>query len=83
MDRVGAKAPARFLRITEEDSLSEIIEVTHTETNSFQDLGFVVAAFYISVRPGNIHGVEDFLKPITIRIDTIIELRHLHYFDRQ
>ena len=30
-DRVGAKAPARFLCITEEDSLSKITEVTHTE----------------------------------------------------
>ena len=83
MDRVGVKAPARFLRITEEDSLSEIIEVTHTETNSFQDLGFVVAAFDISVRPRNIHSVEYFLKPITICFDTIIELQHLHPFDRQ
>ena len=82
MDRVGAKAPARFLRITEEDSLSEIIEVTHTETNSFQDLGFVVAAFDIAVRPGDIHGVENFLKPITICFDTIVKLRHLHHFDR-
>ena len=57
MDRVGAKAPARFLSITEENSLSEIVEVTHTEANPFQDFSFVIATFNISIRPGNIHGV--------------------------
>ena len=82
MDRVGAKVPARFLCITEENSLSEIAEVTHTETYSFQDLRFIIAAFNISVRPGNIHRVKNFLKPITVCFDTIVELRHLHHFDR-
>ena len=43
--RVGVKAPARFLCTTEEDSVSEIAEVTHSKTDSFQDFGFVVAAF--------------------------------------
>ena len=44
-DRVGARAPARFLCITEEDSLSEISEVTHAEANSLQHFCFVIAAF--------------------------------------
>ena len=44
-DRVGAKASARFLCITEEDSLSEISEVTHTEANPLQHFCFVIAAF--------------------------------------
>ena len=83
IDRVGAKAPTRFLCITEENSFSKIIEITHSETNPFQDLRFIVAAFNIAVRPWNIHGVEDFLKPITICFDTIIEFGHLHHFDRQ
>ena len=43
--RVGAKASARFLCTAEEDSVSEIAEVTHSKTDSFQDFGFVVAAF--------------------------------------
>ena len=42
--RVGEKAPARFLSIAEEDSVSEIAEVTHSEADPFQDFGFVVAA---------------------------------------
>ena len=73
-DRVGAKAPARLLCITKENSFSEVIEITHSERNSFQDLSFVVTAFNIAIRPWNIHGVENFLKPITISFDTIIEL---------
>ena len=43
--RVGVKAPARFLCTAEEDSVSEIAEVTHPEANPLQDVGFVVAAF--------------------------------------
>ena len=43
--RVGVKAPARFLCTAEEDSVSEIAEVTHPEANPLQDFGFVVAAF--------------------------------------
>lgn len=41
--RVGVKAPARFLCMAEEDSISEIAEVTHSEADPFQDFGFVVA----------------------------------------
>ena len=33
LNRVGAEAPARFLCIAEEDSFSEIREVTHTKAN--------------------------------------------------
>ena len=43
--RVGVKAPARFLSIAEEDSVSEIAEVTHSEADALQDFGLVVAAF--------------------------------------
>ena len=43
--RVGVKAPARFLSIAEEDSVSEIAEVTHPKADPFQDFGLVVAAF--------------------------------------
>ena len=42
--RVGVKAPARFLCTAEEDSVSEIAEVTHPEANPLQDFGLVVAA---------------------------------------
>ena len=40
--RVGVKAPARFLCIAEENSISEIAEITHSEADSFQDFGLVV-----------------------------------------
>ena len=43
--RVGAKAPARFLCMAEENSVSEIAEVTHPKADPFQDFGLVVAAF--------------------------------------
>ena len=42
--RVGVKAPARFSCMAEENSVSEIAEVTHSEADPFQDFGFVVAA---------------------------------------
>ncbi len=66
LDRVGASAPARFLCITEKYSLSEIRKVSHTIGNSFQYFGFVVAAFNISVCPGNIHCVDNLLKPVVV-----------------
>ena len=43
--RVGEKAPARFSCMAEEDSVSEIAEVTHPKADPFQDFGLVVAAF--------------------------------------
>ena len=43
--RVGAKTPARFLCIAGENSISEIAEVTHSEADSLQDFGLVIAAF--------------------------------------
>ena len=67
------KAPARFLCITEENSLSEIVEVSHTKTNTFQDFGFVIAAFNITIRPWNIHRVQYFLEPVAIGSDAILE----------
>lgn len=47
--RVGVKAPARFLCMAEEDSISEIAEVTHSEADPFQDFGFVVATLNKSI----------------------------------
>ena len=82
MDRVGAKAPARFLCITEQYSFPEIIEIRHAKADSFQDFSFIITAFNITVRPRNIHGVQYLLKPISVCSDTIIKLRHLHHFDR-
>ena len=43
--RVGVKTPARFLCIAGENSISEIAEVTHSEADSLQDFGLVIAAF--------------------------------------
>ena len=42
--RVGVKAPARFSCTAEEDSVSEITEVTYPEADPLQDFGLVVAA---------------------------------------
>ena len=47
--RVGAKAPARFLCMAEENSVSEIAEVTHPEADSLQDFSFVIAALNKSI----------------------------------
>ena len=47
--RVGVKAPARILCMAEEDSVSEIAEVTHPEADPFQDFCFVVATFYKTI----------------------------------
>ena len=38
-DRVGVKAPARLLCITEEDPVSEIHEITHTVPTLIRKLG--------------------------------------------
>ena len=43
--RVGAKTPARFLCMAEENSVSEIAEIAHPEADPFQGFGFVVASF--------------------------------------
>ena len=43
--RVGVKAPARFSCMAEENSVSEIAEITHSEADAFQSFALVVAAF--------------------------------------
>ena len=43
--RVGEISPARFSCTAEEDSISEIAEITHSEADPFQNFGLVVAAF--------------------------------------
>ena len=83
MDRVGAKAPARFLCIAEENSLSEIVKVSHAKADTLQDFGFVVTTLNITIRPGNIHGVQYFLEPVAVGCDAILELRHFHHFYRK
>ena len=42
--RVGGESPARFLCTAEENSVSEITEVTYPEADPLQDFGLVVAA---------------------------------------
>ena len=42
--RVGVESPARFLCTAEENSVSEITEVTYPEADPLQDFGLVVAA---------------------------------------
>ena len=64
--RVGEKAPARFLSIAEEDSVSEIAEVTHSEADPFQNFGLLIAAFSKPIRPRDIHRIEDLVKPVAI-----------------
>ena len=43
--RVGVKAPARFSCMAEENSVSEIAEITHPKADAFQSFGLVIAAF--------------------------------------
>ena len=43
--RVGVKAPARILCMAEEDSVSEIAEVTHSKEDPFQGVGCIIASF--------------------------------------
>jgi hypothetical protein len=54
IDRVGVKAPTRFLCITEENSFSEIIEATHTVGHSLEYFGFIVTAFHVA---RHMHGI--------------------------
>ena len=76
-------APTRFLRVAEKDPLSEVVEITHTETDPFQDLGFIVTAFDVSVRPRNIHRIKYLLMPVMIGLSTIMELWQIHHLNRK
>ena len=67
--------------MAEKDSLSEIGKIPHTEADSLQNLCFVVAAFNEAIRPGNIHGVQDFLEPVAICVGAVIKFRQIHGFD--
>ena len=77
------KAPTRFLCVAEEDSVSEILEIPHTEANALQDLGLVVAAFRISIRPRDIHRIEDLVRPVVKGVDTAPKFREIHRFRGQ
>ena len=83
VSRVGVKAPARFSCMAEEDSVSEIAEITHPKADPFQDFGLVVAAFNKAIRPWDIHRVEDLVKPVAVCVCTIVELGQIHDFHSQ
>lgn len=83
MDRVGVFAPTRFLCVTEQDSFSEVVEIPNTETDPFQDLGFIVTAFDVSIRPRHIHRMKYLLMPVMIGLRTITELRKIHHLNRK
>ena len=81
--RVGVKAPARFSCMAEENSVSEIAEITHSEADAFQSFGLVVAAFNKAIRPWDIHRVEDLVEPVAVCVCTIVELGQIHDFHSQ
>ena len=74
-------APARFLCMAEKDSLSEIGEIPHTKADTLQNLCFVVAALNEAIGPWDIHGVQDFLEPVVICFDAVVEFRQIHDFN--
>ena len=78
-----SESPGTFLCTAEEDSVSEIAEVTHSEADALQDFGFVVAAFNKAIRPWDIHRVEDLVKPVAIRFCAVSEFRQIHDFHSQ
>ena len=69
--------------MAEEDSVSEIAEVTHPKADPFQDFGLVIAAFNKAIRPWDIHRVEDLVKPVAVCVCTIVELGQIHDFHSQ
>ena len=75
MDRVGVFTPARFLCITEENSLSKIIEVTHTVAGTFKNFGFVVTPLNEAICPWDFQGVDNLIKPVVVGFCTVVELR--------
>ena len=69
--------------MAEENSVSEIAEVTHPKADPFQDFGLVIAAFNKAIRPWDIHRVEDLIKPVAVCVCTIVELGQIHDFHSQ
>ena len=69
--------------MAEENSVSEIAEITHSEADAFQSFGLVVAAFNKAIRPWDIHRVEDLVKPVVICICAVVEFRQIHDFHSQ
>ena len=76
----GCLAPARFFRYTaaEKDPISEVPEVPHPEADALEDLRFVVAALDEAVGPGDVHGVQNLLKPVAVRRDAGLKFRKIH-----
>ena len=76
----GCLAPARFFRYTaaEKDPISEVPEVPHPEADALEDLRFVVAALDEAVGPGDVHGVQNLLKPVAVRRDAGPKFRKIH-----
>ena len=81
--RVGVKAPARFSCMAEEDSVSEIAEITHPKADAFQSFGLVIAAFNKAIRLWDIHRIQDFSEPVVICICAVVELGQIHDFQSQ
>ena len=69
--------------MAEENSVSEIAEITHSEADAFQSFALVVAAFNKAIRPWDIHRVEDLVKPVAIRFCAVSEFRQIHDFHSQ
>ena len=67
--------------MAKKDSLSEIGEIPHAKADTLQNLCFVVAAFNEAIGPWDIHGVQDFLEPVVICFDAVVEFRQIHDFN--
>ncbi len=76
-----SESSGTILCITEKDFVSKITEVTHAKANSFQSLRFVVTAFNKAICPGNIHRVNNLVKPVVVSLGAIMELRKIHNLD--
>lgn len=63
-----------------EDSVAEAGEVAYTIANTFQNLGFVVAAFGIAVSKMDVKRVKNQLTPVVQGSGAIIEFRKMGGF---
>ena len=58
-----------------QNSVAEAVKVSHTITNTFQDFGFVVAAFGKAVGKMDVKRVKNQLSPVVQGSGAIIEFR--------
>ena len=61
-----------------EDSASEVLEVRHTEADTLEDFGLVVAAFDIAVCPREIQCVHNFGEPVVTSLSAGLEFGKVH-----